>query len=44
MSAELNFFDTYILMAIVEEIVPRRSSRIATSRRAMTTSSLPTRC
>ena len=25
MSAELNFFDTYILMAIVEEIVPRQT-------------------
>ena len=45
MSAELNFFDTYILMAIVEEIVPRQTFfRIATSRRAMMISSLPTRC
>lgn len=25
MSAELNFFDTYILMAIVEEIVPKQT-------------------
>ena len=25
MSAELNFFDTYVLMAIVEEIVPRQT-------------------
>ena len=25
MSAELNFFDTYILMAITEEIVPRQT-------------------
>ena len=25
MSAELNFFDTYVLMAITEEIVPRQT-------------------
>ena len=25
MSAELNFFDTYVLMAIAEEIVPRQT-------------------
>ena len=25
MSAELNFFDTYVLMALTEEIVPRQT-------------------
>ena len=45
MAAELNFFDTYVLMAITEEIVPQQTfSATATFPPGSATSSPATRC
>ena len=41
MPAELNFFDTYTLMAVQKRIVPKQT---ATFPRRRATSSAPTRC
>lgn len=45
MPAELNFFDTYTLMAVQKRIAPKQTFSVtATFPRRRATSSAPTRC